>query len=314
MKSNPDEIKAEVKAEFDKLFGDEHAIKAYITDHEELLRLEAKNAWDREAKPPADSTNDADRVERRAATIIRAVREYEREVIFGNLASEAIPGPDTRDMGGQYLTNKHRIDHESELHQIAIKVPKGALLHLHFNSELHPERLLVHARTIKNLYIRSIRPLLTQEDLNLTEMVFNVLDGTKDPGKVDIFSPQYEGNATNFKNSKNDWIVWMPWEKFQNDFERHFPGKYKQSEATKEATCCSEPHQVPLRPAEVWLKSKMVLSQEEAYGFTQTVNGYVFVRRCSFTTDTITESGHASIRRPDASKAYSTMTPFTSGT
>jgi adenosine deaminase CECR1 len=39
--------------------------------------------------------------------------------------------------------------------------------------------------------------------------------------------------------------------------------------------CCGAPRQIRLNPAETWLKSKMVLSLEEAYGSNQTVNGYV---------------------------------------
>lgn len=224
---------------------------------------------------------DSDPQEKSAAIIVRAMREYEREVVFGNQASEAIPGKETRDMGGQFLTNKDRIDHRSQLFQVARKVPKGGLLHLHFNAELHPERLLVRARSIKSMYIRSIRPLLTQEDLDKTEMAFNVLDKNRVTKGVDIFSKKYIGNATNWKpTSPAKWDVWMPWEKFQEDFEKHFPGQYlntRKQDIPEGLTCCSpvaEPYsEVELSPAEKWLKSKMVLSEEDAYGMTQTVNG-----------------------------------------
>ncbi|KAF2826028.1 Metallo-dependent hydrolase [Ophiobolus disseminans] len=246
-------------------------IKAYTTAREKLVQLEADNAWDREARDSASQN------EQRAASIIRAIREYERKFVFGNLASEAIPGPETLDMGGQFLTNKPRIDSRSELHKIAIKVPKGGLLHLHFNSELHPERLLERARLMENLYIRSIMPLTSEEALDKTEMVFNVLDKAKVRSDVDIFSADYPGSATNWKGKDaRTSEIWMPWRKFQEAFKKHFPDEYVQSEAafkTEVATCCSEPGQVPLSPAERWLHSKMVLSEKEAYGFDQTVNG-----------------------------------------
>jgi len=258
---------------FDIALADTHGVDAYDAKHAELIRLEIEDAWDRDAKP---SKQNVDKLEVEAAKIVRAVREYERRVVFGNLASEDLPGPDTRDMGGQFLTNKDRIDTESELHKIAIKVPKGALLHLHFNSELHPERLLERARVFDNLYIRSIRPLMTQEDLDLTEMVFTVLDPSLVQPNVDIFSSSYPGDATNWKTDEWKFKVWMPWRKFQKDFEEHFSGKYAQKEITimtEVPNCCSEPGQVSLHPAEEWLRSKMVLSEQEAYGFTQTVNG-----------------------------------------
>jgi hypothetical protein len=151
----------------------------YNKEHAKLLRAEDENAWDRAVR------NSLDPYEEKAAVIIGAIREFERNVIFGNLASEAIPGENTRDMGGQYLTNKKRIDHGSLLYQIAVKVPKGGLLHLHFNAELHPERLLVQARDIEDMYIWSMRPFLNYKDLDETEVVLNVLDSGKVEKGVD---------------------------------------------------------------------------------------------------------------------------------
>jgi adenosine deaminase CECR1 len=269
-----EKVSLELRAQYDNALGDMRELNKYTAKHAELLRLESEDAWDREAQSNSDDE------ERFAARILRAMREYERKIVFGNQASEAIPGKETRDMGGQFLTNKDRIDHGSLLFQVSRKVPKGGLLHLHFNAELHPERLLVYARTMKDLYIRSIRPLLTQDDLNETEMVFNVLDSDKVKKDVDIFSKTYIGNATNWKKGQpEEWNVWMPWEQFQEGFMRQFPKKYVDSRKTNipEGTACCDPSEPGsdeiLSPAEKWLKSKMVLSEEEAYGFTQTVNG-----------------------------------------
>ena len=85
--------------------GSESAIAHHQYDkyHSELLSDEASKAWDSSAIASSSVA------ERRAADIIRALREYERKVIFGNNASEATSGPDTLDMGGQFLTNKTRI-------------------------------------------------------------------------------------------------------------------------------------------------------------------------------------------------------------
>ncbi|KAF2851507.1 Metallo-dependent hydrolase [Plenodomus tracheiphilus IPT5] len=260
------------KSSFDAALGNMNAINAYTEEHRELLESEAKDAWDRDVIPRDLSRSQDDQIERRAALIIREIREYERRVTFGNLASEAIPGKHTRDMGGQFLTNKERIDTESELYKIAKLVPKGALLHLHFNAELHPERLLERAREMKNMYIRSICPLLTQQDLDKTETVFMILDEDLVEPDVNLFSEHYPGNATNWKTEEWKYRVWMPWAKFQSEFEQRFGEDYQQPEVKKPKSC-AEPVPVKLNPAENWLKSKMVLSQEEAYGFTQTVNG-----------------------------------------
>ncbi|KAF2126345.1 Metallo-dependent hydrolase [Dothidotthia symphoricarpi CBS 119687] len=266
-----------IRAIFDAGLNLPHEVQAYTKDHGEMTQAEEESAWERPARPKGTSRSKDDQIERRAAIIIRAIREFERKVTFGNQASEAIPGPETRDMGGQFLTNKDRIEKESKLYEIAKMVPKGALLHLHFNAELHPERLLEQARSMDHMYIRSIRPLLTQEDLDLTETVFNVLDADEVERGVDIFSPDYPGTATNWKQDEWKWRVWMPWSEFQTKFaQKKFSKKYEQQEDTimiEQPRCCSEPGQVRLHPAENWLKSKMVLSLEEAYGLTQTVNG-----------------------------------------
>jgi len=261
---------------FDAALGSTREINAYTEAHKDFLKREADNAWDRDARPRPFSRSQDDQTERRAALVVRAIREYERKVTFGNLASESIPGTDTRDMGGQFLTNKERIDTESKLYEIAKRVPKAALLHVHFNAELHPERLLEQARDMKNMYIRSIRPLLTQKDLDETETVLMVLDeDVVEPG-VNLFSKDYPGGPTNWKTEEWKYRVWMPWSKFQEEFNMRFAKKYEQQEDTimfETPLSCAEPGQITLHPAENWLKSKMVLNQEEAYGFTQTVNG-----------------------------------------
>jgi adenosine deaminase CECR1 len=284
--SHPTEPKIEVMASepmlsaieiFDAALGHTQLVDAYTNAHNELTLKEDKTAWDHEAKPKSNSRSLSDKVEQEAADIIRALREYERKVVFGNLASEAIPSEDTRDMGGQFLTNKKRINEQSELFNIAHRVPKGGLLHLHFNAELHPERLLERARGMDKIYIRSFRPLITQDDLKETEMVLSVLDPDKVEKGVNIFSEDYQGNATNWRTEEWKWRVWMPWKQFRDEFTSHFPQDdyvQPQKDDSTIPTCCAEPGaDFPLEPAEYWLKSKMVLSEDEAYGNLQTVNG-----------------------------------------
>jgi adenosine deaminase CECR1 len=262
-------------AQFRAAIDNEEAIKTYEKERKALVDAEVgTNSWDHEAR------SEVDNVEKQAADIIREIREYERNVTFGNIASEALPESEDRDMGGQYLTNKDRIDRESKLFEIAKIVPKGALLHLHFNAALHPELLLVRARRMKNMYIRSIRPIANEKDLALTEMVFNVLDPkTVDPN-IDIFSDTYPKDAVRFRDPDVKDRIWMLWSKFQDEFEKKFPGvnQHQEPETFREGRphqprYCGDPKLVELRPAENWLRSKMVLSEDEAYGPHQTVNG-----------------------------------------
>lgn len=249
---------------------------AYDDAREELVRNETDDAWDCDAKLPAASPFAA--TESRAKTIVHAMREYEREVTFGNLPSETAPGPATLDMGGQFLTNKDRIETKSKLFEISRLVPKGALLHLHFNSQLDPGELLEQARDMDNMYIRSIMALDRDEALAETEMVLSVLDPDTIDRDVDIFSGDYPGTAANWKEAGMQPKIWMKWSEFQERFNARFPEAPVQHKARVSAEeplhgCCADPRPPDLNAAEFWLRSKMILGPNEAYGDTQTVNG-----------------------------------------
>ena len=147
-----------------------------------------------------------------------------------------------------------------------IRQPKGALLHLHFNAELGPERLLLEARGTENMFVYSTVPLTTQDALSKTEMMFKVMPF--DTGSSDIFSPSYGGGGDKWKR---DTTVWMKWSEFRTCFENKFPGFPGREKV--ESSSCSEAAQPGLGPAENWILQKMVLSEAEAYDPSQTVNG-----------------------------------------
>jgi adenosine deaminase CECR1 len=218
------------------------AQKDYERRRKELLEREAETAWDRLARSSASD------LERTAGKIIWLIREHERDNLFGNIASEAIPGRDTRDMGGQFLSNKDRVMKDSRLYKIAVEMPKGCHLHLHFNAELAPEILIEEARKQKNMFIRSTQPILKDTDYDETEIVFNVMP--IDTPTVDLWSPDYNPAF------KGDNVrPWMKWTDFQSEFRRRRnPG-----------------HNDP----EEWVRAKMVLSEDEVYGLSQTTNGLV---------------------------------------
>lgn len=320
-KGDPMEVdNMDIRSIFDRNLELTNLVEIYDKDRDDLVKREEDDAWDRDVRPKKSlrMRSKFQAVEQRAATIIHAVREYERRVTFGNLPSEAIPGPETLDMGGQFLTNKKRIDTLSKLFEIAQIVPKGGLLHLHFNAELNPEQLLKQAQSMENIYIRSIMPLLQDSDLDETEMVFNVLDPATVNPDVDIFSSEYPGTATNWRDKDMQAKIWMPWKTFQDKFIENvatdkFPKRYGQHleiehiSADKPVRVCCSDHSGPveLNSAENWLKSKMILSPKEAYGESQTVNGYVThdTHRQS-TFNSYAGSGHVSIKLQGVSRAF----------
>ena len=250
-----------------------HDHRIYDKGRASLLDQEEQTSWCRYTKLFASDN------EKRAAEILRIIREDERDNHFGNRASEAIPGPETLDMGGQFLTNRERIE-GSKVFWISKHMPKGAHLHLHFNAELQPEILLQEARKVPNMYIRSTQPLLTEADLTETEMVFNVIpDDTKSSNVfLRTYNPEWKAPGSQ---------PWMRWSDFREEFDLRFhhltekdTAKQKttvqpnsiQKNGADEADTDEDPH-IELESAEMWLKRKMVLSEDEAYGISQTVNG-----------------------------------------
>lgn len=203
-----------------------------------LLKEEETSSWDRHSRESASD------YQKRAADIVWKIREDERDNLFGNKASEQIPDESTRDMGGQFLTNKSRIDNESVLFEIVKKMPKGAHLHAHFNAELPVDTLLERVRTMDSMFVRTTQPLVEPKDYEATEVVFTVLPS--DHPEADLFSKDYNPA---FKDTPNN--PWMKWTRFQEVFR--------------------DPAGAP--SAEEWAKGKMILSEEEVYGTSQTVNG-----------------------------------------
>lgn len=120
----------------------------------------------------------------------------------GNLPSEAVPGPKVRDMGGQFLPNRCRIE-RSRVFDIARHMPKGCHLHIHFNTELPPEKLLLHARWLQDtMFVRTTQPLLKKEDFEKAEIVFNVMPKTT--VTASIFSIEYNSDIK--AKGANPWM------------------------------------------------------------------------------------------------------------
>lgn len=194
--------------------------------------------------------------EKTATEILQKLLEYERTYIFRNLPGEAVPGPDTLDMGGQFLTNKDCIETRSLLFLLAKQVPKGAILHMHGNTGSRPKDLLAKAKSKKNMYIRCNRALREKSDLEEAEVVFSILDHKK-VGCKSIFEEDYKpppGGWAEFEG-------WMPWREFRKVF-----GKTFSPNDTKKIT---------RKIADRWVNSKLALCKDEVYGQDQTVNGQV---------------------------------------
>ncbi|KAK6431572.1 hypothetical protein LTR95_012267 [Oleoguttula sp. CCFEE 5521] len=222
----------------------------YRHQRDQLLTDEGRGSWD------ANVRDRASPLQRRAATVLRKIREKERNdpQIFGNLPGEAVPGPRTRDLGGRYLKNYASIK-RSKVYEIAKRAPKGAHLHLHFNSELPPRYLFPIARTVsETLYIRSTCALVNQDALEDCEITFNVLP--KGTGVGNVFESAYNPD---FKQAPSS--AWMLWRDFMDEFQRKFPNAVAPAE-----------YEDKLVPPERWARNKMVITEDLKYKKAQTHN------------------------------------------
>ncbi|KAJ9653295.1 hypothetical protein H2201_009156 [Coniosporium apollinis] len=230
----------DVDETFKKHMRAEKEQEAYDEARKLLLRDDERASdWDRDIRQSASE------LEQRANKLTLSIREEERNTLFGNKAGEALPGPETLDMGGQFLTNKERIETKSQLFEIARRMPKGGHLHLHFNTELGPKEFLEWARGLPDtMFIRSTQRLRDVKDYEVAEVVFSVLPA--DTTTSDIFSSDYNPE---FKVPGSR--PWMKWKNFREKFPQGRIGL----------------------DAEAWVVKKIVLQEEEVYGMSQTVNG-----------------------------------------
>ncbi len=211
----------------------------YHKKRTDLVDKEVNELWDAPARSRASAA------ERAAQKIIFRIRESERvdKELFGDLPSEEVPPEKSVDMGGKFLRALPRIK-QSKVYEIACELPKGCHQHLHFNSEIPPEKLFPLARRIEStMFIRSTQRLLNQEDFLETEIVFQVLP--KDTKQANIFSPDYIALWKNTTNSP--WMLWA-------DFRKHFPSDIE-----------TEDHIEGLDAAESWAREKMVITQRQAF-------------------------------------------------
>ncbi|KAI0861261.1 hypothetical protein F4860DRAFT_476441 [Xylaria cubensis] len=75
---------------------------------------------------------------------------------------------------GQHFLHVRDLLEETLLFHVARMVPKGAHLHLHFNSALLPGVLLGYAKDMANMYIWSDHQLLTDSDLRNCKLEFSL--------------------------------------------------------------------------------------------------------------------------------------------
>lgn len=181
-------------------------------------------------------------LERRVDAIIQGLKAQDVATVYE-------PAECRRGYGGQqhkrfpgdhFLSNVDLID-QTALLDVARKMPKGAHLHIHFNSCLLPKVLLDIAKDMDRMFITSDLPLVPDnsfENFDKCEIQFSLKSPDKeDPG--DLFSAGYKPRQT------------MRFTEFLRRFRQNY------SDADPDA----------------WLMSKLVFHEEESHNCLQTAAG-----------------------------------------
>jgi adenosine deaminase CECR1 len=223
----------------------------YNNAREQLQAAERERAFDFQIAAASSE------MERRAARLLRKIQEYDRGHTYGKPTDVNGNPTHKRTQGEHFLGNVDLIN-KTHLMKVAKRMPKGAHLHIHWNSCLPARFLIRQARDIKAMYIRSTLPLTTPENFAATRISFMVMtpyeathikgaeDDEKETPLGNVFDPSYVPNR------------WMPYKQFQELFS--FPADFGESLTRTQK-------------AERWLEHKMLISEDEAHGCKQTGHG-----------------------------------------
>ncbi|KAI2621328.1 hypothetical protein GGS21DRAFT_535952 [Xylaria nigripes] len=102
-------------------------------------------------------------------------REAEANRVIAGMRrdDEAVYKEQSLSPGDHFINTQHLLE-KTQLFHVARIMPKGAHLHLHFNSTLPPEVLLGYAKDMVNMYVWSDHQLLTRDDLRKCKLEFSL--------------------------------------------------------------------------------------------------------------------------------------------
>lgn len=139
-------------------------------------------SWYSQAKTRLDSLVGSDSVAKANQRLRNALNNDDALIFEPHPPAQGWQGQlHPRWAGDHFLYNQPLIDgaapdaSKSQLLQIMDRMPKGAHLHIHFNSTLPPEFLLREAARQPHMRIWSTLPLTSCENLDLCEIQFSIL-------------------------------------------------------------------------------------------------------------------------------------------
>lgn len=256
-------------------------LDAYNAERASVLAAERAEGFDGRARDTASE------LENKANEIVVAIRQRDAELVHGG----------GLDMLGKVMTpDKHFVGNASNitntsLFKIAQQMPKGAHLHCHFNSCLPPQFLLRHAKNNAHMYIKSDLALTSEDNKERAEIQFqmHVIDEEKhlEPS-ISLVQESYK-SSFHVDNKRKGWYSY-------DKFLQEYP-------SGEDA-------------AEEWLASKLLFTEEEVYGISQTTAKSVTSITPITPSNrlTFTVSGYASGPARACSRASSATNPHSAPT
>ncbi|KAK1825724.1 adenosine deaminase 2 [Podospora conica] len=220
---------------------------AYKAAREQVVKFEGALAFD------YGCTFLSSELEKKANLVLQKVKELDIQNVYGQ-------APPRKGFGGQlhprfygdhFLSNATLIE-DTQLYKIIRTMPKGAHLHIHFNSNLLPGVLINIAKRMPRMFITSDIPLVPGGDgeaFDRCAIHFSIMDDAtveKGGGKQNIFDPNYPSRTP------------MQFGAFLDGFEKAY-------EAAHEGK--------PVVDVDTWLRNKLVFGEEETYNSLQTADG-----------------------------------------
>lgn len=125
--------------------------------------------------------NAATEEEKRANDILQVLKDRDADRIFKNAApSEGYRGQLHPRFPGDHVLSNIGLLETTDVFRAVSKMPKSAHLHIHFNNNLPPEFLLNIAAGMKQMFIKSDRPLLERVDLDSCKVEFLIRSETEE--------------------------------------------------------------------------------------------------------------------------------------
>ncbi|KXH65785.1 adenosine/AMP deaminase [Colletotrichum salicis] len=215
----------------------------YIRQREEILKRENTLSFDFRAKTLASKK------EQRANAIIQKLKVKDKEEVYDKAEPRQGRGGQNhpRFAADHFLSNVDLIN-QTSLFRVAVKMPKGAHLHIHFNACLQPHVLLGIAATMSRMFINSdlsLAPSAAKTNLQRCEIQFSILSAGKEKGS--------EGNLfdADYADDRDRPRKMMKYSDFILQFPKHYNGM----------------------KAEEWLTTKLVFHEDEAHNELQTAQG-----------------------------------------